>query len=45
MKNRLNSKLEYYYGFGAGRYGEVLPDILGDKPVSAHILALPPGMA
>ena len=24
MKNRLNSKLEYYYGFGMGRYAEVL---------------------
>lgn len=27
MKNRLNSKLEYYYGFGMGRYGEVLDEL------------------
>lgn len=27
MKNRLNSKLEYYYGCGAGRYGEVLREL------------------
>ena len=27
MKNRLNSKLEYYYGFGMGRYGEVLREL------------------
>ena len=27
MKNRLNSKLEYYYGFGMGRYGDVLHEL------------------
>lgn len=27
MKNRLNSRLEYYYGFGRGRYGEVLEEL------------------
>ena len=27
MKNMLNSKLEYYYGFGMGRYGEVLHEL------------------
>ena len=27
MKNMLNSKLEYYYGFGMGRYGEVLNEL------------------
>jgi hypothetical protein len=27
MKNRLNSELEYYYGFGMGRYSEVLEEL------------------
>ena len=27
MKNMLNSKLEYYYGLGMGRYGEVLNEL------------------
>lgn len=35
MKNRLNSKLEYYYGFGMGRYGEVLDELCAHGNVNS----------
>ena len=36
MKNMLNSKLEYYYGFGMGRYGEVLNELFVHGNVNSH---------
>ena len=36
MKNQLNSKLEYYYGFGMGRYGEVLDELFVHGNVNSH---------
>ena len=36
MKNMLNSKLEYYYGFGMGRYGEVLNELFTHGNVNSH---------
>ena len=36
MKNMLNSKLEYYYGCGMGRYGEVLNELFVHGNVNSH---------
>ena len=36
MKNMLNSKLEYYYGCGMGRYGEVLHELFVHGKVNSH---------
>ena len=36
MKNNLNSKMEYYYGFGLGRYGEVLNELRVHGRVNSH---------